>query len=163
MTFVSKLGVTAGLALALSTSAFAADEPAGRELARLGFLSIDANGDKIATVGEFMQYGEDVMASMDSNEDGAITYDEFSTWDFGFTNIAEAEGKMQGLDTARKIVFDFWDRSDDQVITGLEQQAAVVANIGYADLDGDGALSELEYLRGFIVNIAFRSALRDDM
>ena len=77
------------LALALPGVAFAQE---GKELAELVFESIDQAGRGYVDMGEFTNFGGDVFYSMDQDEDGKVTLDEFMAWSFGASVIAEEEG-----------------------------------------------------------------------
>ena len=91
---------------------------------------------------EMLEYAELARVSMDADDNGTIDERRF--------------------ETAQKFVFDFWDRNDDQMISAQEQSASMMANMMYADLDGSATLSEQEFLSGFIINIAYRAALKPE-
>lgn len=132
----------------------------GAELAKLGFESSDLNSNGFVSRDEMMEQGDNVFVSMDANDDGALSFEEFNGWDFGFKNIAEETGREQALETAMKIVFNLWDRDFDGLVTSQEQRAGVARDFVRNDLDGDYALSKSEYIGGFLVNVAIRSALK---
>lgn len=134
----------------------------GRELARLAFQSVDANGDGYLSLTEEQEFGANVFVSMDYDDNAVISWDEYKTWDFGFSNVAEDSDRGDRYNTALKILFDLWDRNDDQLLTAGEQQRAMTADFFQADEDRDGRLSEKEFLRHSMINIAFRAALRTD-
>ena len=159
---VSKICPALILSAVLALPAFADQEPEGRRLASLGFASSDANEDGQLTMIEMLEYAELARVSMDADDNGTIDRAEFMGWDFGFSQLAEETGNVQGFETAQKFVFDFWDRNDDQVITAQEQSASMMANMMYAALDGSATLSEQEFLSGFFINIAYRAALKPE-
>ena len=152
----------AGLIAVPSLAQDSTEEPEGRQLAALVFDSIDADRDDRATYGEMIDFSEQVIAATDTNEDGSVSYGEFATWDFGMQNLASREGREQALTATLALVYDLWDRDNDDALTPAEFERGVVAGADYADLDGDRALTREEFLDGFITNIAFRSGLRSD-
>ena len=138
------------------------EEPEGRRLAGVLFDTIDADGDGSASYAEMLGFTDQVIAASDVDEDGSVSYDEFATWDFGMQNLASREGREQALGATLALVFDLWDRDNDDAIARAEFERGVVAGADYADLDGDRSLTREEFLDGFITNIAFRSGLRTD-
>lgn len=154
-------GIALGMLTALPASA-QTDEPEGRRLAGILFETIDADGSGDLSYGEMIDFSVQVLAAADSNADGALTYDEFVVWDFGMQNIATTENREQALGATLSLVFDLWDRDNDDTITLAEFERGVVSGTDYADLNGDRTLSRDEFLDGFITNIAFRSGLRTD-
>lgn len=153
-----KKSMIVAMVLAASGPVFAQSE--GAELAKLGFESSDLNGDGSISRDEMMEQGHNVFLSMDYNDDGALSFEEFFGWDFGFKNLAEDLGREQAYETALKIVFNLWDRDFDGLVTSQEQRAGVARDFGRNDLDGDYALSPAEFLGGFLVNVAIRTALK---
>ena len=143
-------------------SAQAQTKPNGLELAETVFASLDADGSESLSYSEMLEFSSDVFFSMDYDEDAGISYEEFSGWGFGIVSIAEDEGRTLEVLTAKKMIFGLWDRDNDNVISEQEQERAIIESANYADLNGDRLLSQAEYIQGFITNIAFRSALRND-
>ena len=76
--------------------------------------------------------------------------------------IADDSQRSQAYETARKVVFDLWDRSDDCKLTQKEQLRGITADFFQADEDRDGRLSKDEMLKHSIINVTLRSALRLD-
>ncbi|MFZ9074162.1 MAG: hypothetical protein ACO2Z2_14540, partial [Paracoccaceae bacterium] len=66
----------------------------------------------------------------------------------------------QAYETARKVVFDLWDRSDHWIPSRDEQRKGITAVFFHADEDRDGHLSKDELLKHSIINVSLRSALR---
>ena len=159
LTAVLIVGVAAAPALAQSTDG---DEPEGRQLAGTLFESIDVDGDGSASYAEMLDFSEQVFVSADANDDRLISYEEFAIWDFGMQNIAERQGREQALTATFSLVYDLWDRDNDEQIGPDEWERGLVASSDYADLDGDRMLTRDEFLDGFLTNIAFRSGLRTD-
>ena len=154
-----KTTVLAGLiGVVMTTSAYA--EPEGRRLATLAFKSTDENSDGYASLEEHIRQGENIFISMDADDNGVLSWTEFSSWGFGMQDVAEESDREQAYETARKVVFDLWDRSDDWQITPAEQRRGMTADFFQADEDRDGRLSEIEMLKHSIINVTLRSALR---
>jgi hypothetical protein len=148
---------TAPLALAQT------DKPEGRLTAELTFASIDAGDKGYVHLGDMEQFRASVFAGMDYDEDRKLSFDEFAAWDPGFSTIAEDEGKSDALTTAKKVVFAFWDRNGDGLISEPEMRFAVNADFRRADLDGSSTLTEDEFIKGFAIIVAMRAALRPDL
>jgi len=156
-----KVGIIVGLvALSMSTTVYAETE--GRRLATLAFKSIDENQDGYASLEEQMRQAENIVVSMDADDNGILSWQEFSTWGFGMEDVAQESGREQAYETARKVVFDLWDRSDDWKLTEEEQRRGITADFFQADEDRDGRLSKMEMLKHSIINVTLRSALRLD-
>ena len=103
-----KVGIIAGLvALSMSTTVYAETE--GRRLATLAFKSVDENQDGYASLEEQMRQAENFFVSMDADDNGILSWQEFSTWGFGMEDVAQESGREQAYETARKVVFDLWD------------------------------------------------------
>ncbi len=143
-----------------TTSAFGQSE--GERLASLAFKSVDENSDGFISMEEYQAFGALVFVSMDANDDGVLTFEEFGSWGFGMQNIAEDSKRVQAYETARKVVFDLWDRSFDWRLTRAEQRRGLASDFFSSDEDRDGRLSEEEFLRYSIYNVTLRSALRLD-
>jgi Ca2+-binding EF-hand superfamily protein len=155
----NRTAILAALVLTLAQPALAEDSP-GKALAEATFKQIDANADGAIPIDELQAFRELVMVSMDADADGSVNLPEFQGWDFGFVNIAEESDKLEGFGTAQKMIFDFWDRDNDQKITDDEMGAAMVREMAYADLSADGTLDVTEFITGFSVMIAYRAALK---
>ena len=144
------------LALAIPGVAFAQE---GKELAELVFESIDTAGRGYFDMGEFTNMGEDVFYSMDQDESGKVTLDEFMAWSFGASVIAEEKDRELAYETAMRVVFAFWDRNGDGALTRTEHRQSLVTDFQRADLNNDMTIDKDEYLNGFSVNIAQRAAI----
>ena len=134
----------------------------GQRLARLAFESVDTTGKGYLHTGDVESYRENVFLSMDADESASIEESEFLGWDFGFINEAEALGRRGEYDTALKTVFTIWDRDGDGSITEAEHRFALRADFDRMDINGNSILEEDEFLRGFSVMAAIRSALKVD-
>lgn len=152
-------GAATVLALAVSPIVAFAETIPGKELAQQVFGSIETNADGAVDLKGFTQIGDDIFVSMDANDDGSISFEEFSSWDFGFDYIAEENGKLPAFNTAKRIVFSYWDWNGDKEISREEYSKSVELDFHRADANGDAALTEDEFLQGYIVNLAYRAAL----
>lgn len=135
----------------------------GSETAELTFASIDRNAQGFVHQGDLEAFRSDVFASMDTDENGKLTYVEFSAWDPGFSAIAAKENKMDAFITATKIIFSIWDRDADGQITEPEMRFAMTADFRRADVNDDAVLSEDEFLNNFAIIVAMRAAIRPDL
>ena len=151
----------AALAMTVAPAVSAQDTP-GTALAEATFKQIDGNGDGAISIDELQAFRGQVIGSMDADNDASITLPEFQGWDFGFVNIAEKADKLEGFVTAQKVIFDLWDRDNDQKISSDEMAAAMDRDLAYADLSGDGSLDVGEFIMGFDVMIAYRAALKPE-
>lgn len=150
-------------ALLTATLALAQDDlPEGARLALQGFASMDEDGSGTVSEAEMAAYEELVFVSMDSDGSGGVDEHEFTSWGWGQENLAAEGGQTQAYDTARRIVVDLLDRSNDGAISPEEQREGMAAFFAYADRDGDGALTPEEYLGDFITSVALRTALTAD-
>lgn len=158
------LAFAASIALAASPPTFAQKaKNEGRLTAELTFASIDTAGKGFIHQGDLEIFRSDVFASMDSNDDRRLSYEEFSLWDPGFSSIAERKGIADAYTTATKIVFAVWDRNGDGEMTTAEMRFAMNADFRRADLNDDAVLSENEFLQGFLIIVAARAAIRPDL
>ena len=140
----------------------AQSKPEGRELAELGFKAIDVHGNGYVHMGDMEGYRLLVFTSMDGNDDDKVTRAEFMSWDYGFQNIAKERDREAAYEAAQKVLFSFWDRDGDGVLTPSEHRHAVTADFRRADLNGDAILSEREFIGGFSIMVAMRAALELD-
>ena len=155
------LTATCVLLLALSGAAIAQSDDAtpGRDLAELIYGSIEDNPKGAADMGKFINFGQDIFVSMDSNEDSSVDPSEFTEWDFGFNFIAEDEGQQHAYETAQKVLFAFWDRDGNGEISRTEYHKSMVADFRRADTNDDAFLSRDEFLGGYVINVAYRAAI----
>lgn len=160
---MNTLTKTFTLLLALSGPALAQSDATtpGRELAEVIFGSMENNPSGAIDMGEFINFGRDVFFSMDSDESGSVDPEEFTSWDFGFNFIAEDAGQERAYETAQKIIFANWDHDADGEISQSEYHKSMVWDFRRADIDDNALLTQQEYLRGYVVNVAYRAALSD--
>ena len=150
----------------LGTHGGAWAEQAGSEGRKVGeaiFATMDPNARGWIHQGDLEAFRASVFVGMDGDNNGKVTYAEFSAWDPGFAYVAEQTGRADAYTTASKIVFAFWDRNGDGEMTESEMRHAMTADFRRADLDDDGVLSQTEFLQGFPIMLAMRAALRPDL
>lgn len=134
----------------------------GQRLARLAFKSVDTTGKGYLHTGDIETYRDSVFASMDYDASETVDLNEFMSWDYGFQNEADTLDKRREYDTAIKTVFTIWDRNGDGSLTAAEHRFALRAEFDRMDINGNSILEEDEFLRGFSVMAAIRSALKED-
>lgn len=149
--------------LLVAPTILAADENEGRRLAELAFASVDSAERGFIDMGEFTTFGTDVFASMDGDENGKISLDEYMGWDYGMVSVAEERDRMDAYETALRVVFAFRDRDGDGEINKTEHRQSMNFDFQRADLNGDAVLTEREFLNGFPVMVALRAALDPDL
>jgi len=135
----------------------------GRKVGETILATIDESGRGSVHQGDIERFRSAVFAGMDYDGNGKVTYAEFSGWDPGFALVARDEGKADAYTTASKIVFAFWDRDGDGILTEREMRFAMNADFRRADLDDNALLSRDEFLTGFPMMIAMRAAIRPDL
>lgn len=131
----------------------------GRALVSELFLTTDLDRDGRVTIVELLQFGEMAQTRLDADESGDLSFAEFMDGGVWIEDLTAYRDRGEAVQTAFRIVFDFWDRGNDGALSSAEHQAGLVSGFAYADLDGDMALSEQEYLGGFVIAIALRNAL----
>ncbi|WP_224816956.1 EF-hand domain-containing protein [Hasllibacter sp. MH4015] len=135
----------------------------GREVGQTVFATIDASNRGAIHAGELEDFRDAVFASMDTNGDRRVPFEEFVAWDPGFARVAEEAGRLDQYTTAARIVFAFWDRDGSGEMTEQEMRFAMVQDFRRADLDDDTLLTEDEFLQGFPIMVAMRAAIRPDL
>ena len=144
----------------IATAAVAEEKTEGRRLAELTFESVDTSGRGFVDMGQMEAQRDLIFISMDANDDGRLTEEELTSWDYGFANIAEEQDKVLAYTTALRVVFDFWDRDGDGAITQTEHRKAIFADFERADINSDAVLDQDEFLNGFGIIVALRAALK---
>lgn len=151
--------VTAVPALAQSTTE---TQPEGAHLAELTYDSMDATGRGFIHMGDMEELRNDIFVSMDANEDNKLSEAEWLNWDFGFSNVAEELGRELAYRTALRVVFAVQDRDNDGQITQSEHRQFLATDFNRADLDHDALLTKPEYMNGFTIIVAIRTALKPE-
>lgn len=142
---------------------FAQSNNDGRMLAELTFESVDENANGFIDMGESHDFGINVFASMDGDDNAMLTEAEFINWGYGFHNVAIDREKEMAYRTALRVVFAFWDRDHDGEISRTEQRLAANNDFRRADLNNDALLSKEEFFGGFSVMVATRIALAPEV
>ena len=161
MSFRFSFCATAALA-GFATVGLAQEVPEGRMLAELAFESVDVHGNGFIHQGDVEQFRGLLFTSMDSDESGRLTLDEWMGWDYGFRALAEETGKLDAYETALKVVFAVADANANGEVSQTEHRKFSLAGFLRADLNNDAILSEEEYLNGFTVLVALRAALKPE-
>lgn len=131
----------------------------GKELAQTIFGSIEDNPSGSVDMGEFVAFGNDIFASMDTDDSESIDPSEFSQWDFGFNFIAENVGQKRAYETAQKVIFANWDHDANGEISNREYRKSMNWDFRRADVDDNALLTREEFLCGYVVIFAYRSAI----
>ncbi|SIO15917.1 hypothetical protein SAMN02745824_3174 [Parasphingorhabdus marina DSM 22363] len=132
----------------------------GQRLARLGFDQVDNGKKGYLNTGDIETYRTNIFASMDADDSKDISLAEFTGWDYGFSQAADAANRRSEYDTALKTVFALWDRDTDGKISEAEHRYAIRSDFDRIDINQNGILEEPEFLNGFSVFAAIRSALK---
>lgn len=135
----------------------------GRYVGETLFTSIDLSGTGHVHMGDLETFRASVFAGMDYDDNGSVTYEEFSAWDPGFADVADKIGRKDAFTTATRIVFAFWDRNGDKALSTREMRLAMSADFRRADIDDDALLSKAEFINGFPIMVAMRAAIRPDL
>ncbi len=145
-------------ALAAPTTSLA-QETEGQRLANLAFTSLDIAGRGFVDAGEFSNFGGDVFFSMDYDENNKLSLGEFLGWDYGMLPLAQDADREDAYYTALRVVFAFWDRNGDGVVSKTEHRQSLNADFLRADTNNNAILSQGEFTSGFSVMVALRAAI----
>ena len=156
-TSIAFLALAAGLTTATPT--FAEDVAEGQRLAQLAFKSLDSANRGYVDLGEFLNFGGDVLFSMDGDESNSIDLAEYLSWDYGMLPLAQDVDREDAYYTALRVVFAFWDRNGDGEITPAEHRHSLIADFNRADSDNDATLNEAEFTSDMSVMVALRAAI----
>lgn len=129
----------------------------GQELSAVLFESIDTTANGILDYAEITRMANDIAFSTDSDGDEQITLDEFMGWDFGFAYLAENEGEGDTFGAVKRVMFAVIDLDSDGVVDAREWRLNTRWNFERADLDGDSALTEDEFLNGWTPIVMLRA------
>ena len=146
-------------ALMIVTPAISQEKTEGRMLAELAFDSVDTAGRNFIDMGEFSEFGMSVFAGMDYDDNEKLTLKEFLSWDIGMKPIAEQAGREEAYETALRVVFAFWDRNGDNLISKTEQRQSMSSDFQRADTDNNAVLTKEEFTTGYSVIVAMRAAI----
>ena len=98
-----------------------------------GFRAFDANGDSFIRPSEAVAQGTMIFLSMDSNNDNAISADEFKKFSMGFGPLAEKYGTTAKYEAARTVIFNRWSGgrsrlTKGEMIQGMRNEFAKAAS-----------------------------------
>ncbi len=144
---------------ALCTPLWAQDNDTAKGLAEAQFKQTDENGDGNVTLIEYAMQGENIFVSMDTDENGTVSLQEFVSWDYGIEELAEDMNKTQAYQGARSVLFNEADENADGELTLGEMDLFMASDFVNCDANRDGYIDMTEYLNNSYVNQAFRSAL----
>lgn len=153
---MTKLALIAALSIPTIS---AAQQSEGQRLAQLAFASADTSDRGYIDQGQFHSFGSDVFTSMDSDDNKKLTLKEFLSWDYGMKPLAEEVGREAAYETALRVVFAFWDRNGDNMISKTEHRLSMNFDFQRADTDNNAVLSRDEFTSGFSVMVALRAAI----
>ncbi|MEO0643540.1 MAG: hypothetical protein AAFY47_09030, partial [Pseudomonadota bacterium] len=102
-----------------------------------------------------------MVASMDYDDNGSVTAEEFDQFDFGLDTSTEAEGKLAQYATAKRILFALQDLNSDGTLSSDEHLRSLELGFARADRNENGAMEKDEYSQAFLPSIVIRSALND--
>lgn len=110
------------------------------------FGLMDENGDgKISSI-EHASAHENRFAAMDANDDGVLTFEEFSSFRMGPGPKDGGQGKKQNkMATKKQVMFEKMDTDHDGKVSQAEFNAFAAAMFAKADANDDGAVDEAEF------------------
>ncbi len=108
---------------------------------------------------DFTNFGSDVFTSMDYDDNDSLSQEEFLSWDYGMLPLAQEAGREAAYETALRVVFAFWDRNGDNMISKTEHRQSLSTDFRRADADNDATLTEGEFTSGFSIMVALRAAI----
>lgn len=149
--------LVAAMATAMPVAAQEASE--GRRLAEQAFTNIAGSDRGWIDQGGFTNFGGDVFAAMDYDDDLKLTLSEFLVYDTGMRAVAEEVGRLDNHETAMRIVFAFWDRDCDGLVSKTEHTRSLTYDFQRADVNDDARLHLDEFTTGFTLMVALRAAI----
>lgn len=144
-----------------SSPVFAFDKELG-DLNQTTFQSVDANQDGAVSWREVEHFRNLVMLSMDSNDDGVVTSDEYIFWDMGWADLAETRDKFTELEAARRDVFKVWDRNGDGRLSPDEQTLSQTRDFYVASENTNESLNFKQFSTRLRIIAAMNDALTRD-
>ncbi|MEO0461510.1 MAG: hypothetical protein AAF127_00135 [Pseudomonadota bacterium] len=134
-------------------------ERTSEDVARAAFTSSDSNQDEVIDAEEIEMMSSRMFASMDYDDSGWVTAEEFDQFDFGLVTSTKAEGKLAEYATAKRILFALQDLNSDGALGMDEHLRSLELGFARADRNENGAMEKDEYGRAFLPNIVMRAAL----
>ena len=148
----------AALALSFATPALADVQGEARDLSAAVFANIDENSNGSVDRQEFLLGSPNFFVSIDGDDSGAISMEEMTGWDFGFANLAEKSNRQAAYTTALKTSFIFLDANGNNEISKGEWRLLQSDGFFRSDADNNGILTVDEFVDGFPLLVAIRSA-----
>lgn len=108
------------------------------------FGTFDTNCDGIVSADEASANAEQVLASMDVNEDDQISFDEFMAARMG-NREAFFEKRQAARYATNEFLFDKMDADEDGVISKIEFFEAARQHFSEADANADGKVVPFEF------------------
>lgn len=147
------------LALAALPLSSAAQDGEGRRIAEATFTQISGSERGWIDQGAFANAGGNVFAAMDYDGDLKLTLAEFLVFDAGMRAVAEDAGRLDAHETAMRVVFAFWDRNGDGMVSKTEHSRSLTYDFQRADVDDNARLTLEEFVSGFTIMVALRAAI----
>ena len=148
----------AAAALSLPSHLLAQDGD-GRRLAELAFTHVAGSDRGWVDQGGFLETGGHVFAAMDYDGDLKLTLGEFLFFDAGMRDLAEKADRLDAHETAMRVVFAFWDRDGNGLVSRSEHRRSLNSDFQRADINDDARLELEEFINGFTIMIALRAAI----
>ena len=139
----------------------AIESDTGKMLVMAPYKTIDEDDNDYVSKEELINYGNSVHYSMDGDDDSQVSLDEFLFWGFGLQDVAANKERERAYKTGLTMVHTFWDKDGNSLLSQDEQRQSISDDFTRSDQNSDNVLSQKEYLLGFPVNVAFRTALKD--
>ncbi len=158
-----KKSIFAGIALLglLSTPVFALDQKL-EEVNQTTFRAVDANKDGLVSQREVAHFHNLVMISMDGDDDGAISLDEYMYWDAGWASLAATRDRLSEYNAARREVFNAWDTNEDGELSLDEQALGGTQDFLAASDKSDQPLTPEQFSTRLPIIMAMNEALTAD-
>lgn len=110
------------------------------------FGLMDENGDGKISAEEHAGAHDNRFAAMDANDDGELTFAEFSAFRMGPGPKDGGQGKMQNkMATKKQVMFEKLDADHDGKVSKDEFESHAAAMFSKADSNGDGVVDQQEF------------------
>lgn len=146
-------------ALCATTPVFAQEGGEGRRIAEAAFTDLAGSTGGFIDQGGFTNFGGDAFAAMDYDNDQKLSLSEFLVFDTGMKAVAQEAGRLDNHETAMRIVFAFWDRDGDGLVSKSEHTRSLSYDFQRADANSDARLDLEEFTSGFTLMVALRAAI----